>query len=109
MYSIAIPPVVSILHDGKILTKEISAEEGDRIQFNCLATGVGMDDFKYQWFLNNGPPIAGQVRPTLVVGPISESNTGEYTCSVVNPYGGIGRSNNNATLVLSMHKEIVCS
>ena len=92
--------MVSILHNGEILAEEIHAEKGDRIQLNCLATGVGMSDFKYQWFLNNGPPIAAT--STLVVSPISESNTGDYTCSVQNPYGGIGRSS-NATLILSEH------
>ena len=101
MYSIAIPPVVNILYAGKIPTEEISAKERERIEFNCLASGVGVNDFEYQWFLNNGPPIA--VTSTLIVSSVSESNTGDYTCSVQNPYGGIGRSINTATLILSVY------
>jgi len=88
LYSIAIPPVVNILPARKTVKK------GERAEFICTATGVNANDFLYQWFLNN-IPISSQDRfqsSTLVINSVSEKNTGDYTCSVRNPYGGIGRS-----------------
>ena len=78
-------------------TGEMIFKEGDNTKFICSATGVGFDDFKYQWFLNNDP-IPGHNTSTLIVTSVSESNTGDYTCSVLNPFGGIGRSNNSVAL-----------
>ena len=80
--------MVSIVSARKIV------KEGEHAEFNCTATGVGVNDFSYQWFLNN-IPISSQDRfqsSTLVINSVSEKNTGDYTCSVRNPYGGIGRS-----------------
>ena len=95
MYStIALPPVVFIAPTGKVVVKK-----GEHAEFNCLATGVGAANFKYQWFLNN-ESIAHQNTRTLTVTSVSAANTGEYTCSVLNPYEVMSRSNNTATLIL---------
>lgn len=94
MLSSALPPVVSVVAVG-----ETELKEGERTEFICLATGVGANDFKYQWFLNK-QRINGEDTQTLVVDPVSEDKTGDYTCSVLNPYKVIGRSNNTITLVL---------
>ena len=94
MRSLALPPVVSVMAVG-----ETELKEGERAEFNCLATGVGADNFKYQWFLNNRL-IGDEDAQTLVVDSVSEDNTGDYTCSVLNEYKAIGRSNNTITLVL---------
>ena len=94
MHSLALPPVVSVMARG-----ETELKEGERTEFICLATGVGADNFKYQWFLNNRL-IGDEDAQTLVVDSVSEDNTGDYTCSVLNEYKVIGRSNNTITLVL---------
>ena len=87
--------MVTVIPGGEVVFKE-----GDNNpKFVCLATGVGFDAFKYQWFLNNDL-VPGHDTLTLIITSISESNTGGYTCSVLNPYGGIGRSNNSVVLIL---------
>ena len=53
---------------------------------------MNSSDFRYQWFLNN-KIVGGQGTSALSIRSVTEGNTGDYTCSVQNPYGGIGRSN----------------
>ena len=93
MYSLALPPVVRISSVGKI-----ELREGERAEFICEATGVGANDFRYQWFLNK-ELVDGQDAQNYIVSSVSEDNAGDYTCSVQNPYEVIGRSN-MITLVL---------
>ena len=78
---------------------QVTVKKGEHAEFICVATGVGRNNFKYQWFLNKDL-VAGQSASTLVINSVSEGNTGDYSCSVQNQYGGIGRSNNTATLIL---------
>ena len=78
--------MVSITSEKK---KEVS--KGEHVNLFCSATGVGADDFVYQWFLN-GLPVAGQDTSTLVIVAVSEDNTGDYKCFVRNQYNGIGHS-----------------
>ena len=78
---------------------QVAVKKGERAEFMCIATGLGFSDFEYQWFLNNNP-VDGQENPNLVIRSVSETNTGDYSCSVLNPYKGIGRSNITATLIL---------
>ena len=85
-----------------IVPTQIEVQKGGYAEFNCSATGVGTDDFEYQWFLNKAL-VAGQNTSTLVTDEVSEYNAGEYTCSVRNIYGGIGRSG-VARLILGNHK-----
>ena len=94
MYSIALPPVVSVAPTG-----EVTVEQGENAVFNCLATGVGALNFSYRWFLNN-ELVVDQDAQNLIISSVSEGNTGDYTCSVLNPYEAIGRSNNVATLII---------
>ena len=70
---------------------EVNAREGERVEFVCSATGVGSDEFIYQWFLND-LRITDQATPTLVIGAASENDTGDYKCFVKNQYNGIGQS-----------------
>jgi len=78
--------MVSIVSARKIV------KEGEHAEFNCTATGVGVNDFSYQWFLNNINIKISSLESTLVIDSVSEDNTGNYTCSVKNPYGEIGES-----------------
>ena len=94
MYSLALPPVVIIRSVG-----EIELKEGERAEFICEATGVGANNFRYQWFLNK-ERVDGQDAQKYIVSSVTEDNAGDYTCSVQNRYEVIGRSNNIITLVL---------
>jgi len=82
---IVLPPVVSIV------PSEAVVKEGDNATFNCLATGLGAEDFKYQWFLNN-QAVDSSDSPALVISSVSVDNTGNYTCSVINSYDDTGLS-----------------
>ena len=84
LYLIAFPPEVNIT------PAEVRVREGERVEFFCSATGVGVNNFTYQWFLNN--LIVGQATSTLVINSASEHNTGDYMCFVRNAFGGIGQS-----------------
>ena len=85
-----------------VVPTQIEVKKGGYAEFSCFATGVGADDFEYQWFLNKAL-IAEQNTSILVTDEVSEYNTGEYTCSVKNLYEGIGRSG-VAILILGKHK-----
>ena len=97
--SIVLPPVVSIESE-----KEIKVKVGTLVELFCSATGVGAEDFTYQWFLN-GLPIMGQDTSTLVIHAVSEDNTGDYKCLVRNRYNDIGQSE---LVILVLGKQIVC-
>ena len=86
MLSAALPPVVRITPE-----KEIKITKGKRAEFFCSATGVGADNFVYQWFLN-GLPVDSQDTSTLIIDVVSEDDTGDYRCFVRNQYNGIGQS-----------------
>ena len=77
--------MVSIASD-----KGLEVKQGERVEMHCSATGVGADNFVYQWFLND-LPIAGDTS-TLVIDVVSKENTGDYQCFVRNLYDGIGQS-----------------
>ena len=95
--------VTILVTAGDVTDKEgevqVAVKRGERAEFICMATGLGFSDFKYQWFLNT-IPVNGQANRNLVIGSVSETNTGDYSCSVLNPYEGIGRSNITVTLIL---------
>ena len=84
---------------------EITVKKGERVEFNCSATGVGVKDFKYQWLFNsNYPPIPiGEDASVLVIHSTSEDNIGIYASSVTNSFGGSGRSG-MAKLYLGTYK-----
>ena len=68
---------------------QVEVIKGDGIEFVCSATGVGADDFIYQWFLNDLPVADKSI---LVISAVSEENSGDYKCFVRNQYNGIGQS-----------------
>lgn len=83
---IVLPPEV------KAVPEVVRTRRGETTAFTCLATGVGGNNFLYQWFFNNAP-IVGEDASLLLINVInSVDSSGEYTCSVRNTYGGTGRS-----------------
>ena len=72
---------------------------GGNAELLCSASGLGANNFTYQWFLND-LPIAGQAIPNLVINGISVDDTGDYMCFVRNPYGGISQSGVATIIIL---------
>ena len=54
--------------------------------FTTMVTGVGSDNFTYQW-RHNGAIISGETEDTLMIASVMESNSGEYECIVTNQFG----------------------
>ena len=84
---------------------EVKVNKGEHAELTCLATGVDASNFKYQWFLNK-VLITSQNTSTLVINAVTEDNTGDYTCSVSDSYGGIGKSK-IARLILGTQMYII--
>ena len=93
--------VFSIVHPPEVIVTpvEVQVEKGERVEYVCSATGLGINNFIYQWFLND-LPIADQAMPNLVINDVTEDDTGDYVCFVENLYGSIGQSE-VARLILS--------
>ena len=71
--------------------------------FTTMVTGVGSNDFIYQW-RHNGTNISGETEDTLVITNVMESNSGEYECIVDNQLGDTNTSN---VVVLTVTSELV--
>ena len=59
--------------------------------FTTMVTGVGSDDFSYQW-RHNGAIISGETEDTLMITNVMESNSGKYECIVTNQFGDTNTS-----------------
>ena len=53
--------------------------------FNATVTGVGSDNFTYQWS-HNGTIINETMNNTLIITKVAAHNAGEYSCTVMNQY-----------------------
>ena len=67
--------------------------------FTATASGVGLEDFTYQW-KHNGSFITKQNGTTLIITNIMERDAGNYSCLVRNIYGNSMLSN-VVTLIVS--------
>ena len=54
-------------------------------KFNTIVSGVGSEDFTYQWF-HNGTIISDENGRSLVITNVTESKSGKYECIVSNYY-----------------------
>ena len=99
-WCVALPPAVVI---SPALT---NTKKGGHVEFNCLATGVGAIQFEYQWFFNQ-LLISGQNTSTLIIDSVTDTNSGNYTCSVINAYEGIGHSGVARLVILGMYYNYV--
>ena len=59
--------------------------------FTTMVTGVGSNNFNYQW-RHNGAIINGETE-YLMITNVMESNSGEYECIVTNQFGDTDISN----------------
>jgi len=66
-------------------------------QFAKLTTtvsGVGMEDFRYQW-RHNGEDVKGETSDALIIDRVSMDHSGDYECVVSNKFGDTFTSNNS--------------
>ena len=62
------------------------------VTFTAIASGVGMENFTYQW-RHNRYTITNETGATLTIVNVMESNNGFYVCMVTNLYGNTVSSN----------------
>ena len=67
-------------------------EVTSNVTFTAIASGVGMENFTYQW-RHNEYPITNETGATLTIVNAMESNNGFYVCIVTNLNGNTVSSN----------------
>ena len=68
--------------------------------FTTMVTGVGCNNFTYQW-RHNGSVVSGETEISLSVTNVMESDRGEYICIVSNQFGDTDASNIVVLMVTS--------
>ena len=79
-----------------------SVEVTHNATFTTMVTGVGSNNFTYQW-RHNGTIISGETGDTLVITNVMENNIGEYECIVTNEFGD---ANTSAIVVLMVTSKV---
>ena len=74
-----------------------SVEVTHNATFTTMVTGVGSNNFTYQW-RHNRTIISGETGDTLIITNVMESDGGEYECIVDNEFG----DTNTSTIVVLM-------
>jgi len=70
--------------------------------FTSTVSGVGVENFMYQW-RHNGTIISGETGDTLIITNVMESDSGDYDCIVTNEYGD---SDTSDVVVLMVTSEL---
>ena len=78
-------PVVTVVPLNQI--REVTFN----VTFTTTVTGVGSDNFTYQW-RHNGTSISGETEDTLILTNLTPVDAGVYNCTVTNQYGDINSS-----------------
>ena len=63
-----------------------SVEIAQRVTFTTTVSGVGEDNFSYQW-RHNGEDVNEGTRSTLTMDSVTKDDSGVYECVVKNEYG----------------------
>ena len=63
-----------------------SVEVTHSVKFTNTVSGVGKDNFSYQW-RHNGEDIKGKTKDTFNIDDVVENSSGIYECVVTNEYG----------------------
>ena len=79
-----------------------SVEVTHTAMFTTTVSGVGMENFMYQW-RHNGTNITGETGDTLMITNVMESNSRDYECIVTNEYGD---SDTSDVVVLMVTSEL---
>ena len=77
-----------------------SVEVTNTATFTTTVTGVGSDDFTYQW-RHNRANISGETEDTLMITNVMESDSGDYECIVTNQFGDTDTSDVVVLMVTS--------
>ena len=79
-----------------------SVEVTHNATFTTMVTGVGSNNFTYQW-RHNGIIISGETDDTLIIISVTPDDSGLYNCTLMNQYGDSDSS--SALLVVNgMHR-----
>ena len=78
-----------------------SIEVTQPVKFTTTVSGVGKENFNYQW-RHNGEDINGETSNILTVDSISKNLSGSYECVVKNEYG-----DNAAASILSQLNNVL--
>ena len=85
-----------------VMPSSQSVEVTHNATFTTMVTGVGSNNFTYQW-RHNGTIISGETGSTLMIAGIMESDSGHYECIVTNQFGHTNVSN---AVVLTVTSEL---
>ena len=80
----------------------INASKGESVEFYCSVAGIDTTDLDYQWFLNQ-LLISDQNTSTLTINEVTYANSGNYTCTVRNPYRRNGHSGVGTLFILGKY------
>ena len=76
-----------------------SVEVTHTAMFTTTASGVGVENFMYQW-RHNGTIITGETGDTLMIANVMKSDSGDYRCIVTNEYGDVATLTVTASLMV---------
>ena len=79
---------MDVVIGGAGLTVTQSVEVTHTAMFTTTVSGVGVENFMYQW-RHNGTIIIGETGDTLMITNVMESDSGDYECIVTNQYGDV--------------------
>jgi len=74
-----------------------SVEVTHNTTLSTTVSGVGVENFMYQW-RHNGTIITGETGDTLLITDAMESDSGDYECTVTNEYGDSDMSSASVTV-----------
>ena len=81
-----------------------SVEVTQTVKFITKVSGIGKENFSYQW-RHNGVHINGETGDTLIIDGVTKDYNGNYECVVKNEYGDSATSDAS---VLSQLNNINC-
>ena len=97
-----------------VTTTHLVLLEGETALFTATASGINRENFTYQWTKEGGNGLPDKVsdadETTLTIPNVTESDEGQYYCTVTNEWGRSVDSN-NGTLAISgmlLQYTIVC-
>ena len=63
-----------------------SVEVTQTVKFTATVSGVGKENFAYQW-KHSGEGVNGETSNSLTIVSVTEDHSGTYECVVINEYG----------------------
>ena len=69
-----------------VMPSSQSVEVTHNATFTTMVTGVGSNNFTYQW-RHNGIIISGETGNTLLIRNVTSHGAGMYNCTVLTQYG----------------------